>query len=80
MPVKLKEPNAYGGVTDHGDVIAVLRTRAGSAVSEGDKIALHLAADLLTAHDQSGISLDDWPWARRFVEMWGQQPVLPNSV
>ena len=43
-------------------------------------IQLNLAADLLEAHDQTGISLDDWVWARRFVEEFIGINVLPNCV
>lgn len=39
-----------------------------------------LAADLLEAHDETGISLDDWAVARTFVETLLDRPVLSNGV
>jgi hypothetical protein len=67
-------------MTDHGDIIAALRGHGALADSEADSIQFNLAADLLVAHDDSGISLDDWPWARRFVEMLAGEPVIPSLV
>lgn len=32
------------------------------------RITIRLAAELLEAHDDTGISLDAWPTAREFVE------------
>ena len=79
MPRRLSSPNEYGGTTDHSDYIEAFRVMA--EASDGlDAIELRLAADLLEAHDQTGISLDDWPNARRFVEVLTGVTVIPNGV
>lgn len=79
MPRRLDQPNRYGGTTDHSDVIEVLRL-LGDIAHGMEGIELRLAADLLEAHDQTGISLDDWPNARRFVEVLSGVDVIPNGV
>lgn len=80
MARKLDEPNRYGGTTDHSEEIAQLREYARYLDNHFDILCRFLAADLLEAHDQTGISLDDWPYARRFVEQFTESPVLPNCV
>lgn len=94
MARRLDKPNQYGGTTDHSDEIAELRRMAKEVLDEGDSISddgeftdsrggyvtLMLAADLLEAHDQTGISLDDWPYAREFVEGLLERPIIPNLV
>jgi hypothetical protein len=89
MAKYLDQPNECGGTTDHSEEIAELRTWADNALREMDSeefnkrtayISIHLAADLLEAHDQNGISLDDWPYARQFVETFLQRPILPNCI
>lgn len=80
MSRRLDRPNASGGNTDHSEEIAELRRRASSSNDRDFVINLNLAADLLEAHDESGISLDDWPWARQFVERAIAAPVIPNCI
>lgn len=41
---------------------------------------LDLAADLLEMHDATGISLDNWPAARTFVEHLIGRPITENHV
>ena len=65
--------------TDHSGEIAWLRALAG----EGPPLrtlSYLLASDLLEAHDETGISLDDWVVARTFVETLLEGPILPNGV
>lgn len=57
--------------TSHADEIAGLRDHA---------LQLALAADLLEAHDETGISLDAWQAARAFVERHIGKPILENGV
>lgn len=90
----LDKPNASGGTTDHAEEIVELRAMAAEALADSDSMSdegvftdgrltyltLNLAADLLEAHDQTGISLDDWPYARQLVEALLESPVLPNCV
>jgi hypothetical protein len=72
--------NAWGlQQTDHAEELAVIRAKADKA-SGMDKVFIQLAADLLQSHDETGISLDDWPTARRFVEHFTGSPVLPNCI
>lgn len=80
MPYRLTEPNAHGGMTYHGDIIASLRRMAAAADGDWDRICLNLAADLLASHDDSGVSLDDWPWARRFVESLIGRSIVPSLL
>lgn len=42
--------------------------------------AATLAADLLDLHKRTGISLDNWDAARRFVEHHTGEQVVPNGV
>lgn len=56
-------------MTDHSRQIAQLREGLGDAHHMSDEyLARYLAADLLEAHDDTGISLDCWVAAREFVE------------
>jgi len=66
--------------TDHSDEIAQLREMADKAEERHEKVTIHLAADLLQSHDDTGISLDDWPYARQFVEFYLGKPILPNLI
>jgi len=78
---QLSEPNECGGTTDHSEEIAMLRQLAGEVTSNTNLVVdVNLAADLLEAHDQTGISLDDWPYARRYVERFIGRSVLPNCI
>lgn len=79
MARRLSEPNGYGGTTDHDEEIRRLRTIE-SRTAGPERLNIRLAAELLEAHDQTGISLDDWPTARRFVESYTDSPVMPNLV
>lgn len=67
-------------MTDHSDFIASLRARAAVADGDWDVTCLNLAADLLVSHDDSGVSLDDWPWARRYVETLAGLPIVPSLL
>lgn len=83
MARRLSEPNQYGGTTDHTDEIKALLLKAGEAAeSDNNQLAIEifLAAELLESHDQTGISLDDWATARRFVEHHLGSEILPNLV
>lgn len=53
--------------TDHSRYIRELREQA-EAATPPDSYRLGLVADLLEAHDDTGISLDNWLNAREFVE------------
>jgi hypothetical protein len=83
---RLDKPNRYGGTTDHEDEIKLLRYVADRIMefnppnTERWVVNLNLAADLLESHDQSGISLDDWVWARRFVEHYLGKSIIPNLI
>lgn len=55
-------------VSDHREQIITLQRRAEQAGSRQEAVDLELAADLLEAHDETGISLDGWVAAREFVE------------
>jgi len=65
--------------SDHSAEIAQLRTQAvdGTAL---EALTLAVAADLLEAHDETGISLDDWLSARLLVELLIGKPILENDV
>ena len=45
-----------------------------------DALMRELAADLLEAHDDTGISLDDWLPARLFVELLLDKKILINGI
>lgn len=66
--------------TSHAEEVKFLRYLAETADRESEVIAFRLAADLLESHDQTAISLDDWPTARRFVELRLGQDILPNFI
>lgn len=66
--------------TDHTDEIALLNRRADATEDRQQRLVIRLCAELLQAHDETGISLDDWPTARQVVEHHLGQPVLPNCV
>lgn len=76
----LHVPAGTGGTTDHSEEIGALRTMARLTTHEHFKRSYQLAADLLEAHDDTGISLDDWPAAKLFVESLTGEPVLPNLI
>lgn len=65
----------------HAAEIRQLRSRATSGEpSLLMSLAMLAAADLLEAHDETGISLDDWDAPRRLVEYLLQRPISPNGV
>jgi hypothetical protein len=66
--------------TDHADEIALLKALALAKPRGLERLSYTLAADLLSSHDDTGISLDDWPAARQFVELLLGSPVLPNLI
>lgn len=81
MGRRLDEPNQWGGTTDHSEEILLLRLHADMARVDRDfSLSLRLAADLLEAHDQTGISLDTWRVARAFVERAIGHSIITNGV
>jgi ATP/maltotriose-dependent transcriptional regulator MalT len=67
--------------TDHSVEIAETLSNANRIGADPlDALCSRLAAELLQSHDETGLSLDDWPTARRFVEHFTGVPVLPNLV
>lgn len=79
MGQRLPRPNRSGGVTDHGAEVMRLRERA-KKKERYDQLVYLLAADLLEAHDESGISLDDWPSARSLVELLIGDEIVESRV
>lgn len=79
MGKRLDKPNASGGVTDHGEEVMRLRQRAKSK-ERYDQIVYLLAADLLEAHDESGISLDSWKPARDLVELLIGDDIVESNI
>lgn len=71
-------------MTDHTEQVAELRARAGGSDTAGDltdeQVDLFLAADLLEAHDDTGISLDAWVSARTFVERHAGITITENGA
>lgn len=73
-------PEVHYRTTDHAEEIAELWA---NSTKQDDKLRMvdfMLAAELLQAHDDTGISLDDWPTARQFVERHLGQDILPNLI
>lgn len=65
--------------SDHTAEIAQLRTQvADGTVLEALTVAV--AADLLEAHDQTGVSLDDWLSARLLVELLIGKPIVESEA
>jgi len=58
-------------MTDHSQIITALRSKPG--------VYADLASDLLEIHDATGISLDNWVSAKRFVEITCDQLGIPFS-
>jgi phosphosulfolactate phosphohydrolase-like enzyme len=65
--------------SDHSVEIAQLRTRVGDG-TVANALTLAVAADLLEAHDETGISLDDWLSARLLVELLIGKPIIENET
>lgn len=75
--------------TDHAEEITRLREIADglSAAHKGERpdvallvLTYKVAADLLEAHDDTGISLDNWSTARGLVETLVGKIILDNGV
>lgn len=75
--------------TDHTEEIERLRrseavyARFGTNITNTERtigLAYAVAADLLQAHDDTGISLDNWLYARNLVEHLLEAPILENGV
>lgn len=69
--------------TDHFINIDALKGRAKSLRAAGQNSeadAALLAAELLEIHDATGISLDNWATARRFVETRIGESIDENGV
>lgn len=65
--------------SDHSTEIVRLRKQA----EEGtvmEALTCAVAADLLEAHDETGISLDNWLSARLLVELLIGEPILENEA
>lgn len=77
-------------MTDHSAIIQEMRERVQILedhkhvlTSEYDDLlllALPVAADLLEIHDATGISLDNWPSARTFVERLSGVAITENGA
>lgn len=65
--------------TDHSEEIARLRERA-KQFEVRDQLVYLVAAELLLAHDETWISLDDWHAPRRLVELLVGDSILENCV
>lgn len=79
MSTRLDKPNDSGGNTDHSLEIWELREKA-KRKERYDALVYTLVADLLQAHDESGIALDDWSAARDLVEMLIGEPILESGI
>lgn len=66
--------------SDHSKEIAQLRRQAGAATESQDALVFAVAAELLQAHDQTGISLDDWLAPRLLVERLIGGPIIENEA
>jgi hypothetical protein len=83
------DPPVNCRTTDHSTEIANLRDIAlglrNAHLGTARPVALmgltySVAADLLQAHDDTGISLDNWDSARGLVETLLDQRILENGV
>ena len=66
--------------TDHSADINRLRAEAHGTDNRGSRLVLFTAADLLEIHDDTGISLDEWPAARLLVESLIGHPITENGA
>jgi hypothetical protein len=66
--------------SDHAEEIARLRERAGLSDERQQALVYAVAAELLQAHDETGISLDDWLAPRLLVELLIGGPIIENEV
>lgn len=68
-------------LTNHSEEIAELRWKADRpGLDPLEAAALRAAADLLVCHDETGISLDDWPGPGSLVNLMLGKPFLRNHV
>lgn len=68
-------------LTDHSaDILRLLKGIDIATPLTDDRLADYLAADLLEAHDATGISLDAWDSARQFVERRIGHTITPNGA
>lgn len=74
---------------DHSEQIARLRSietvyaRLGTDITSTERtigLAYATAADLLEIHDATGISLDNWTFARNLVEHLLDEPIKENHA
>lgn len=79
MARRLERPNRHGGVTDHTEEIANLRRRA-VRKERYDELVYLVAAELLEAHDESGITLDNWKAARDLVELLIGSEIIESGI
>jgi hypothetical protein len=70
VPLKRRNEMETTNRTDHSGAILTLR--------ESDAPGLQLAADLLEMHDNTSLSLDNWPAAKDFIE--SRVKILFNDV
>lgn len=80
MARRLNQPNATGGSTDHSEEVSWLWTESTKQSDRDRQLEFMLAAELLQCHDETGISLDDWPVARQFVERRLAKDIIPNLI
>lgn len=72
--------------TDHSVEISLLRRRAAAYRHSTDRhervesLIAECAAALLQCHDETGISLDDWPGPRELVEYAIESRLLENHI
>lgn len=79
MARKLDKPNRYGGTTDHSEEVRRLRERA-KTKERYDALVYNLCADLLISHDETGIALDNWLYARDLVELLIGTEIIESGV
>jgi hypothetical protein len=65
---------------DHSEEIARLRQQAGLSSERQQALVCAVAAELLQAHDETGISLDEWLAPRMLVELLIGHSIIENEV
>lgn len=82
MAIRLLSTAATGWrTTDHREEISDLLDAAdGRPLSEVHRLALRASAALLSCHDETGISLDDWHEPRDLVEHLLGRPIMSNKT
>jgi hypothetical protein len=66
--------------TDHSQEIAELREKKPYYGIEIHRLVYATCAELLQAHDETGISLDDWEAPRLLIETVLGKPILENGI